>query len=936
MATFVSTIFTWWLVLQLFGLVGLPLATWLFGPLPDRGYSFSKSLGLLLTGYGAWLIAMFGLGSFGLPLVLLALLLPGGGGLLLAYTRVGRPGLAAVPGLLRAYLRRHWRGILAYELLFLAALVGLAWVRSHALGFVGPDPWGTERPMDFAFFNAIRYSASFPPADPWLAGYSINYYYFGYLLMAIVALLSGLQPGPAYNMALASIFALTALGVAGIITNLTGLTLQRWQAQHAGAAPATTADPPNWPPRWPGLAGILVRGRWLAALLGVVLVLLIGNQAGALQVIVGDYRVVALDGRQLIAAVGQALGGAETIELPYPARTAEGEFGTLTVLERGDTLEDFNWWWPSRTLWDAYDEAGGRVRRYTITEFPFFSFWLGDMHPHVMALPFNLLVLALALATLARPTLPHFTADRPGWLALLLTGIILGSLYIINSWDLPTYLLLYAGALTLLWVRRARGLSSVAWGALAKQIALVGLAAFVLYLPFYLTFRSLVGFAAPLIDLPVIGRLSQILAPFVTDKSGLHSFLIIFGLFLLPLLALACLNERTTRPAPAAAPDSSNDPPAASDAPDAPSTANPPDRPDAPDTPEPTPGGSSRILVGQGAGQTGAQAVMLLEERATPNPAPLQRIIAEVLVSPWLPALLLVGGLIVGFPLLGLAGLGLVAVTQAVRRAAAPAQSFALLVLALGCAICFGTELIYVRDVFNSRMNTIFKFYYQVWLLWGTVSAFALWWLLAEAHLPGASPAGAWRRRGLVYSVGALALLLLVGGLVYPALNLRDVAQDGDWRGLAGRTPLERAPAGAAATRWLRENTPPGSVVLEMVAPGGGSYNGEGYAGVSASTGRPTVLGWFGHQIQWRGGDEAAHAELEPRQQAVDQIYGTTDLAQARELLARYNVRYVYIGSLERRAYAAESLAKFAELSGEAPVFAQDDVVIYRIPAADR
>ena len=46
---------TWWLLLQLFGLVGLPLAFRLLGNLPDRGYAFARPLGLLLTGYLLWL-----------------------------------------------------------------------------------------------------------------------------------------------------------------------------------------------------------------------------------------------------------------------------------------------------------------------------------------------------------------------------------------------------------------------------------------------------------------------------------------------------------------------------------------------------------------------------------------------------------------------------------------------------------------------------------------------------------------------------------------------------------------------------------------------------------------------------------------------------------------------------------------------------------------
>ncbi len=826
-----TDVFIWWAWLQVFGLLALPTTLWLFRGLPDGGYAFSKSFGLLLVGYVAWLLAMLGLVSFGNSLLLVLLLALGAGGAVMLVRGHGVP-LVAVPATVRGVLRQHWRGVLAYELLFVGAMLALAWVRGHSLGFVGPHPWGTERPMDFAFFNAIRYSPVFPPHDPWLAGYSINYYYFGYLLQAMVASLSGLQPAVAYNLALIGTFALTALGVAGIVSNLVTLFVQ----QHADGQPV-----PVW--SW---------GRGAAAALGVVLVLLVGNQAGALQVIVGDNRVVALDGQQLVAAVSQAVtSDTDEITLPYPAHTTD--FDTFETLQRTDRWQDFDWWWASRAVWDAApapDAALGVPRHiYNITEFPFFSFWLGDMHPHVMALPFNVLALALVLVTLTRPTLPDFRQRGQGWLLLFLTGLILGSLYTTNSWDLPTYVLLYGGALLLVAVRAGGGWVAVAWRRLALAGGLAFAALIGLFLPFHLTFRSLVGFAEPLVDFPVIGRLTTMLAPFVADKTDLHELLIMFGLFVLPLGLFVYLQ----------------------------------------------PDGSTSRLV-------------------------------RVLVGPAAAVVVLLVGVLAGFPLLAVAVVGCAATYRAVQHAAQPATVGLLLMIAMGCAILFGTELIYLRDVFSNRMNTVFKFYYQVWLLWGTGAAVAVWWVLdALPRLGGV-------RRGVAVATLGVTLLLLLGGLVYPYINVRDVAQRGTWEGLAGRTPRENVAAEAQALRWLRDETPPGSVVLEMVGPNGGSYNGEGYSGVSAATGRPTVLGWVGHQSQWRGGDEQARAELAPRQSDVERLYATTDLSEARALIERYNVRYVYVGGLEQQAFDPTSLAKFAVLG--TPVFQQDGVTIYEINPA--
>lgn len=834
-----SEIFTWWLIATLIGLAGLPLTGWLLRALPDRGYTVARPMGLLLTSYLAWLLAMLGFAPFNALSVIIAAL----GTAILGVTAIG--GLRAT--LTSAYLglRTRWRSILAAEALFLGAFLLAVWMRAH-----DPTPWGTERPMDFAFFNAIGRSGMFPPNDPWLAGFSINYYYFGYLLMAAVAQPAALEPAAAYNLSLALIFAMTAQAVGGIIANLIAI------AEHDKPTPASRRH--SW-------------SYGLFPLLGVVFVLVAGNQSGALQVILGDERVVALDGRQALAAVRQALGGATTITLPYPAVT--NEFGVITGWERRDRIRDFNWWWPSRSLWDT-PMQGETERRYTITEFPFFSFRLGDMHPHVMALPFGLLAAALALVALAAP-------HPPARSSLVLTGVVFGSLYAINSWDLPAYLLLYGAALTL---RVRWSADPHPWRTTGRTLLPVVGAAYLLWLPFHLTFRSPVGNRAPLIDLPLLGWLTGTIAPFTGSRTGLYAFVVIFGLFAIPTIAFVYAIKSSKHVPPAS-----------------PTTIG--ILPSAPPLPQPADSQSS--------------------------PLGGEPLFARLL--PWLAPVLFLIGLLIGFPLLGLIGLGILAVVRAARLDNRPAEGFALLVAALGSFVLVGVELVYIRDVFeglSARMNTVFKFYYQIWLLWGTLAPFSLWWILTRTQSRNAR-LGAW-------CIAALSMALLAGALVYPWLTLREYAQ-GRLIGLVGRTPRETTPAGAASLAWLRREAPIGSVVLEAVAVEdraaqrcGGSYNSEGYGGVAAATGIPTILGWVGHQVQWRGGDPAALAELAPRCAAVDTIYRTNDPAQAEQLLRRYGVNFVYVGGLERRLYPPESLAKFDRLG--AVVFQQDEVTIYRIP----
>jgi YYY domain-containing protein len=292
-------------------------------------------------------------------------------------------------------------------------------------------------------------------------------------------------------------------------------------------------------------------------------------------------------------------------------------------------------------------------------------------------------------------------------------------------------------------------------------------------------------------------------------------------------------------------------------------------------------------------------------------------------------------GIAIGFPLLVLLALAIYAARLAIMRAAQPAAAFVLMAFALVCLICFGTELVYIRDVFELRMNTIFKFYYQAWLIWGVLAGYALWWLFGGRMTKNeGQPTRASARRSLVVGRSSLAVLavlfvaLLAGALVYPWLTAVKAFRDDQRIGLEGKTPPERTPEGAAAIDWLRDNAAGDAVILEAV---GDDYDGRGIGAnaISASTGLATVLGWAGHEQQWRGGDPPSYAQIELRKADIATIYNAGDLEQARELLRKYGVDYIYAGTAEQATYAQLDPNKLAQLGEQ--VFQQGNVTIYRV-----
>lgn len=759
----------WLLAIEVISLAFLPLAVWVLRSLPDRGYIFARVLGLLLITYVTWIIGSFipVAGSVVLP-VAVGVVAAGAG-----WWFWGRQTLALV--------REAGPAVAVEEALFVVGLAVWALLRVHTFG---ASINHTEQLMDVAFLNASYHSTSYPPYDPWMSGGTINYYYFGYLAVAMLCKLSHTATDIGFNLANATLFALTASCAYSI-----GFALCRRVA---------------WSLIAPGF--VALAGNWHAVLWQ--------------------------------SAHGTTCG----------SDTFWNAFWESTrVIGSGFTLSN----WAAGPPWTHAAQCANP--NATITEYPLFSFVLGDMHPHVLALPFTLLTVALAASILLAPA-PFALAREPAAIGrFLLIAVAAGALFAINSWDFITYLLLISAGIAVSAYLNDESRSW--WRAPAGTIAALAIASVVLYAPFYLHLKS-----------PTHG------IGFVNTPSDLFEFVQVFGLFLLAAVLLVVALGLLLQPAS-----------------------------------EEEEATSEPVLAGE-PGQAKLDTALWI----------------AALVVAFLFVTVLHQTVLV---LLATLGLGALVVLHRVLNTEEPnrGDALALLLTVLGCLVLAIPEVVYLRDSFDAsvmyRMNTVFKFYYQGWVLLGLAGAY-----------------GAYRAWGVFLSVagdiaGWTALALVTAGALaagtYTAWAPSAVVAQGAPQTLDGMAWLATAQPGEyAAIRWLQSNVSGHPVVLEATQPQGGDYQYSSpvlYAGVSAFTGLPTVMGWKGHEEQW-GRDPAV---VDQRARDVATIYSTHSIATARRLLQHYSVRYLVVGETERQTFgSAGGLSKFGRFMKVA--FSAPGVTVYR------
>ena len=762
--------------------VGLCMFAMLRHALPIPGvYALSKIFGVLILAYLPWVATLLGTKfTRESMMVSFAAMVVGGviGWRKMPANPVVRADVVATEGL--------------YWFAFALFLLVRAW---------NPEIYWGEKPMDFAFLNALTRSGDIPPPEPWFSGSTLHYTYFGHYVVAAIGKLCHIHPAITFNLGIGLFAALTAVGAYA--------------------------------------AGIAATRRWQGGLLAAFLVALTGNLSG-LREFIGRTPALREPDASFFDQVGWVLSNA------------------------------------SRTLNFDYFWATSRVIKDTINEYPMWSYLFADLHAHALVMPFSLSFIALTLwfARRREESSAPSTATLFGLLALTL-----GAIMVTNGWSTPTYVLFLPFLLGTV-AFGTRGISRIQWwfvsliglfvlmpvaalhfadpqivaewiqwaGWRASEayatIATVGVAAIVFVLiPSAVLLTAAVGGLAYALYLPFWRHFTSPGRNWGWERDAFanaYDYVNIFGLFLFVAVPFLYLLWRLRM-----------DPP-------------------------------SGARVGWLRGTTAVFFATLVIGCMVLSMPEMQKLVPQVRE---------LGGTL----RFGLGAMALLAFYCAIEPCLTTNLRIAAALFAFAFAITTGADVVHVWD----RMNTIFKFYIEAWFMFSIATAAAL----TEIWRRGAR--SGWLHRGWRVAMAFVVLLSVFTGVtaVRGVLVTRRVETPRPT--LDGMAYLKLRDAHElAAYEWINDNVPGIPVIAEAHGP---SY--QDYTRVSMNTGLPTVIGWEYHVHQ------RAHRwpDIRRRKADLEKLYTSDNKEVVKGILKLYNIALVYVGGVERRAYAGGNTANFKQ-----------------------
>lgn len=819
-------ILLWQILLLVIGLAALPITFRIFKDFKAGCYLLSKPIGVLSLALIVWTLSYLKIPAFSLIGIWLILLLIAAASYLIKPLQDNFIEKITSDGV--------YEQLIFEELLFSLVMVLLCFFK----GFL-PNINGEEKFMDYGFIMSMLRSNVLPANDMWLSGFKINYYYFGQFIYALLTKMSHMPTGYAYNISMC-----TSIGLPFVMAYTVGCMLTE-AAEHFSAYSNKFS-------------------RFATGILAGFTVIIFGNSHSFF------YDTESFVGQSIVKKLGTwGINIGNTSDFFYPN-------STRFIGHNPDLYQ--------------VDEVGKVIHPgdYTIHEFPFYSYLVGDLHAHVVSMMVVLLIMALCINMLVKAkysSVPEVFDEQLITKAkfktfvkesftplLIIVGVLLGIAQMCNYWDFLIYFVFTAMTLLVINTRNSKdfitlpgllgfivSLASILCGYLfASQHALlhVGLQIVILALSMLFTYFAPCALSKTTLGMSTVFTIAHIVAlPFnfnfdmISNTLGLvkyrtspYQFLILWGTHLLVTVTFIVFviiykNYRF-----------------------------------------------------EGEGSTHSKRKSKYESELVDIPSeftnPIQKFFGERN---------LIDVFVCGM------------IFTAILMLIAP-------------------EIFYVRDIYTGgylRSNTMFKFTFAAFIILSVAIAYAIirmLWFVNKNHQ--------FSSLTFAFAIIYMILILLIPGH-YTSISLRqrcgEITRE-NYKTLDGTQYLESYASQICtafeynnmteyneAIDWMNENIDGSPVICEAY---GASYTD--HCIVSAYTGLQTVCGWQTHEWLWRFHGivdketdtlvsdperDVWKEYLTPRHNDIDTVYSSFDPILIRDVLSRYNVEYIVYGDLERNAY---------------------------------
>ena len=849
----------WHTALMIFGFCVMPLTMLLFREFSSGGYFFSKTIGILLVSLLVWTTTYIGIGRFNKVFIIITMALIAIASYLIPKTRKAFLDKISDPSVIRRMLTE--------EVIFAFVFVLLCFFKG-----MYPDIMDQEKTMEYGFLMSMLRSDRLPANDMWLAGQPINYYYYGQYIYALSTKLFGIAPAYAYTLSMCTSIALPFASAYVIGTMMIELARKNGMSAHKSA-------------------------KYVCGVLAGLVTIIFGNSHSFFY----DPDSAGHPILEFLRSKGVTVGQIDSFFYPESTRFI-GHNPELKVID---------------------PDTGAVIFEgdYTIHEFPFYSYLVGDLHAHVISMMIVLLIIAVCIALLMnvkgpgasemtvgssfgnllkkesfinfkQPTIKNFMHEVKMALTpeVFIIGILLGVAQMTNYWDFLIYFIF--SAMTFLVFNTVRSklfiypstacafcldlllilltymtFSEKVYLHIVLQAVLIAIGLIFSWLyPSALTRTSLsmniVFVISHIIALPFNANFDMIsnkIAP-VKTRSSIYQLIILWGvhvLICLIFIVFTIVNKNYVK-----------------------------------------------------SGKNSAQVFSMTGKEPT-------NIVAKFFCQRNLCDVFVCGMSITGFLML------------------------------------IAPELIYVRDIYTGgylRSNTMFKFTFAGFIMLSLCLAYIvvrLFWYVGKN--------GRYNFAAFCFAFFCALLLFIPGH--YTILSLKQRSGDltkSNFKTLDGTKYLESFKSNDTlpedqyagnlmdlkrAIDWFNENVEGDPVICEAY---GDSYTN--YNLVSSYTGLPTIIGWTTHEHLWRFhgivNEEKDLLESDPqrdvfkifiypRHDDIFTIYTSDDAELVKDKIDRYHVEYIVLGPFEYNSFRNDNSNVFLEFSDV--VFSSGNVKVFKV-----